>query len=99
MAQLHPFDKLAAWYEMQCNGDWEHTFGIKFATLDNPGWALTIDLKGTDFENVEVPFSRRESGDEWIMYKVEQGVFDGAADPNNVTQLIELFFEAVKSSP
>jgi len=28
---------LQEWYLEQCNGDWEHEFGIKIETLDNPG--------------------------------------------------------------
>ena len=43
-------DFLQRWYAEQCNGDWEHEFGIKIETLDNPGWNLEIDLSGTGFE-------------------------------------------------
>ena len=32
------FQRLQKWYKSQCNGDWEHSFGIKIETLDNPGW-------------------------------------------------------------
>ncbi|GHB54781.1 hypothetical protein GCM10010331_48120 [Streptomyces xanthochromogenes] len=31
-------DRLQSWYSAQCNGDWEHEWGIKIDTLDNPGW-------------------------------------------------------------
>ena len=37
---------LAKWYTAQCNGEWEHSCGLKIDTLDNPGWIVTIDLKG-----------------------------------------------------
>ncbi len=43
------------WFEEQCNGDWEHIYGIKIYTLDNPGWAVKIDLYDTDLENVFLP--------------------------------------------
>jgi hypothetical protein len=29
---------LQAWYAEQCDGDWEHQFGVSVETLDNPGW-------------------------------------------------------------
>ena len=32
------------WYKGNCNGDWEHSYGITIETLDNPGWDFTIDL-------------------------------------------------------
>ncbi|MFE2849501.1 Imm53 family immunity protein, partial [Streptomyces scopuliridis] len=31
-------DWLQNWYTQQCDGDWEHEWGVKIATLDNPGW-------------------------------------------------------------
>ena len=45
------FNLLQDWYLAQCNGDWEHEFGIKIDTLDNPGWSVVIDLLGTNYEN------------------------------------------------
>ena len=42
------------WYQSQCHGDWEHDYGIKIETLDNPGWRVVIDLAGTELEQLEV---------------------------------------------
>jgi hypothetical protein len=44
---------LMGWYASQCNGDWEHHYGVEIGTLDNPGWTVTIDLEDTDFEGRE----------------------------------------------
>ena len=38
------------WYASQCGGDWEHHFGVKIDTLDNPGWRVVIDLVGTNLD-------------------------------------------------
>jgi hypothetical protein len=35
---------LQEWYLEQCDREWEHEYGIKIGTLDNPGWTITIDL-------------------------------------------------------
>lgn len=48
------------WYIKQCNEEWEHSYGIRIESLDNPGWALQISLLDTDLENG--PFSRIEIG-------------------------------------
>ena len=37
---------LQEWYVAQCDGDWEHSYGVKIDTLDNPGWSLKVDLVG-----------------------------------------------------
>ena len=39
------------WFFSQCNDVWEHSYGIKIDTLDNPGWSVLVDLHGTELEN------------------------------------------------
>ncbi len=48
-------ERLQAWYLAQCDGEWEHGFGPTISTLDNPGWSVKVDLKGTEL--FEKPFS------------------------------------------
>ncbi|MCX4862385.1 Imm53 family immunity protein [Streptomyces canus] len=47
--------RVQGWYAAQCNEEWEHEWGVKIATLDNPGWTVTIDLEETDLEGHEYP--------------------------------------------
>ncbi len=35
---------LQDWYRSRCDGTWEHSYGVKIDTLDNPGWLVTVDL-------------------------------------------------------
>lgn len=35
------------WYVRECDDDWEHSYGVKIDTLDNPGWTIAIDLRET----------------------------------------------------
>jgi hypothetical protein len=42
---------LQAWFLSQCNDTWEHSYGIKIDTLDNPGWEVVIDLAGTSCDS------------------------------------------------
>lgn len=44
---------LLEWFAAQCDGDWEHEYGIRIGTLDNPGWRIRISLIGTELENKE----------------------------------------------
>ncbi|MGW1432997.1 Imm53 family immunity protein [Streptomyces sp. NPDC002431] len=43
-------DWLQGWYSAQCDEDWEHEWGVRINTLDNPGWSVRIDLEDTDLE-------------------------------------------------
>ena len=89
-------DKLTSWYRAQCNGDWEHSYGITIQTLDNPGWLVTIDLTGTDLEKRSfVPLLRgdHETDHDWIHCKVESGKFTGAGGAGKLAEIIEVFMD------
>ena len=83
---------LNEWYKSNCNGDWEHCYGIKIETLDNPGWWISIDLEDTEledqcFENIII----RKTEDDWMVCRVEDNVFEGSGDPSKLTNMLEVF--------
>ena len=49
--QKELFKELQDWYQQECDGNWEHQYGIKIDTLDNHGWYVAIDLVETSLEN------------------------------------------------
>ena len=64
---------LERWYANQCDGDWEHSYGVKIETLDNPGWRVHIDLQGTAKQDAELEGSKINRADtDWIIYWVEK---------------------------
>ena len=70
---------LTEWYEQQCDGDWEHGYGVRIETLDNPGWSLRIDLSGTALEAVDFKEERVglgkdaiENDDDWFGYRKDE---------------------------
>lgn len=84
------------WYKEQCDGDWEHSYGIKIETLDNPGWSVKIDLEGTDLEGYVLPYKlvERSEGD-WYGIRVENNIFYAAGDENKLEFLLENFKEII----
>lgn len=88
------FELLQNWYIQQCDGDWEHEFGIKIDTLDNPGWSVSIDLIGTNLENKNLTkINQLTTENDWIQCKVENYKFQGAGGPKNLTDIIHVFIE------
>jgi hypothetical protein len=86
--------RLEAWYERQCDGEWEHTYGVALATLDNPGWTVRVDLLDTPladraFDKVEI----HRSEDDWLVCKVENGRFEAACGPRNLTEALIAFLD------
>lgn len=83
-----------SWYQSNCNGDWEHSYGIRVDTLDNPGWSVTIDLKGTDLEHEAMqPTSRDDGPDDWIRLEVKDYKFLGHGAPNKLASILRGFRE------
>jgi hypothetical protein len=84
---------LQAWYTFQCDGEWEHTYGVKIATLDNPGWSLKIDLAETNlldrpFDDIRVD---GKDQDDWYMCRVRMNTFEAACGPNRLSEVVAAF--------
>jgi hypothetical protein len=64
---------LQQWYSAHCDGEWEHGFGVKIETLDNPGWSVKIDVEATElastpFEPAKTPVSETN----WVHCRVTE---------------------------
>lgn len=87
---------LRDWYESNCDGDWEHCYGISIGTLDNPGWLVDIDLIGTRLE--EVQFDKIQiyvDDSNWIHCGVVDGVFKGRGSIDKLEEILKIFSEWV----
>ena len=90
---------LQNWYQIQCDGEWEHEYGIKIYTLDNPGWGIKIDLIGTNLEKIQIDYKLVEKAEhDWFGYSVKDSVFDGGGDGKKLDTLITIFKGLVESN-
>ena len=93
------YEQLQKWYCDQCDGDWEHDFGVKIGNIDNPGWSVLIDLEGTslesiDFNAVEINYDHDL---EWVRCWVEDKVFNGVGGPSQLGAILEVFIQFVRA--
>jgi hypothetical protein len=91
---MNELQRLQDWYRDQCNEDWEHSFGVKIDTLDNPGWMVKIDLAETELDGKAFEPLRRGDSDadaDWIVCKSQSGQFVGYGGANNLTELLRTF--------
>ncbi len=95
------FDWLTKWYLSQCNSDWEHGYGVRIDTLDNPGWSIKIDLADTRLEGRtfvkvaqgEIAGSLEEwsrTGG-WLVAEVKGSMFEAACGPFDLSAVIGIF--------
>ena len=82
------------WYASNCDGNWEHSFGVQIGTLDNPGWDVTIDLEATNLENKHFEILQNDVSDKrWILCHVENKKFRGFGDETKLEEIIKVFLD------
>jgi len=87
-------NKLEEWYAWQCDGSWEHQYGISISTLDNPGWSLKIDLANTDlidraFTDIKIDRSK----DDWVVARRSKDIFEAFGGTKNLKEMIRVFLD------
>ena len=83
---------LQDWYRANCDGDWEHSFGVRVETVDNPGWFVNIDLKGTRYASLAAPeIARDVSDDDWLRCSIKEVRFEAAGDPSKLEEILRVF--------
>lgn len=89
---------LEAWYASNCDGDWEHQFGVRIESLDNPGWSVDINLEGTSLDRKEFSARRIErSSSDWLDCRVDATTFKGRGGPSNLGEILSTFVEWARS--
>ncbi|KAA9333580.1 immunity 53 family protein [Adhaeribacter soli] len=88
-------DRIQDWYRNNCNGDWEHGFGIKIETVDNPGWSVEIELEDTALENAQLRKQYDNGAEDWLFIEIKQKKFLGAGDPNKLNEIFRIFLDEV----
>jgi len=86
--------EIQEWYDHQCDGDWEHQYGLTISTLDNPGWSLKIDLVMTNLEKeifTDVKINRSE--DDWVVARKNGLTFECFGGSKNLSEMIRIFLD------
>lgn len=89
---------LINWFDRQCDGDWEHQFGITIETLDNPGWSIKCSIQETELQDKkfkDISIERTEN--DWVFCVVKNGFFEGSCGNFNLPELLSVFREWVEN--
>lgn len=101
---MSALQEIEVWYLSQCNGVWEHSYGVRIGTLDNPGWNIEIDL--TDTNLMDKAFSVHTYGvhehsadadNNWIHCIVEDNKFIGNGGPGKLEEILKVFLSWARS--
>ncbi|WP_216209003.1 immunity 53 family protein [Amycolatopsis aidingensis] len=90
---------LQRWYRSWCDQDWEHQYGVKIETIDNPGWLIRIDLEDTNFQGVSMDLCSVDRDEfDWMTWRSDGRVFEVACGPGNLDEALGKFREFVDVS-
>ena len=96
MTSLERFER---WFIANCDGDWEHGAGIAISSLDNPGWSVDINLRGTSLEDRSfAPVKREISENDWHHASIDASIFKIRCGPLNLEGAIALFCDWAEAS-
>jgi hypothetical protein len=92
--------RLQQWYAAQCDGDWEHGYGVSIGTLDNPGWTMEVDLRGTNLEGKTLAEKEHNPGDDidWYVVRTAGEKFKGAGGPAKLEEMIREFLKFAEAN-
>lgn len=87
---------LEKWYLSNCNGDWEHCFGLIINYTSNQEWYVSIDLDETDAEDLVLEKHEiHNSEDDWMIYQIKNRCFQGAGDSTKIRQILSIFKDLI----
>jgi len=92
--------QLQEWYASQCNGDWEHSYGVAIGTLDNPGWSLEVELTQSELDGKQLdtvthgtPASSIEESGDWFVCETKNNKFMAHGGPQKLDEMIGVFLK------
>ncbi len=87
--------RLQNWYLINCDGDWEHGYGVSIETLDNPGWKVKINLDDTCLTELQYEKQVDNGTFDWLFIKVNEKQFEDAGDTSKLTTILEIFLNEI----
>lgn len=90
--KMNMLEWIQNWYLSNCDGDWEHSYGLNIYTLDNPGWSVDIELTDTDLEFSKFELIQKYiDANNWIHCDVVDGVFKGSGSADKLEEILKIF--------
>ena len=93
-------ERLQRWYTRQCDGEWEHQFGVSIETCDNPGWLVKIQLADTALEETEftpiaenVDAAEFQTDERWLTCRKVGTEWHGAGDETKLESILTNFLD------
>jgi len=88
-------EMLQDWYAAQCDGVWEHSYGVAINTLDNPGWNVRINGVSSR-EEVHLCIDRDDEDIDWVDIIATESEFRGRGGAKNLQEILAYALDWLK---
>ena len=86
--------RLATWCAQQPDAQWESENGVRIERIDDPGWRVRIDLRGTvAVGRHHLEIRRLCPGEQWLHCRVKGNCFEGCGGPFMLDVILEHFLQ------
>lgn len=86
---MQSIEWLQSFFGDNCDGYWEHDYGVEITSTDNPGWDVRINLSETKFQDMVFPSVKEErTPRDWIMIGKVEAILVGNGGPSNLAELL-----------
>ena len=85
------------WYMRNCDGDWEHSYGVIIEIVRCFGWKVEFSLCGTELDKMpfdDINISRGQ--DDWIKCEKFESKLICTGGPKNIAELLSSFIDWAK---
>ena len=81
------------WYQRHCDGEWEHAYGVRVDTIDNPGWSIEIDLVGTELQGSKLDWVKdgADADEVWLFWRSTGTKFEAACGAGDLDRAFSAF--------
>jgi hypothetical protein len=98
LGDTDPIAVIAKWYSEHCNGEWEHEFGFRISTLDNPGWYIEVDIQRTELEGrLSGRCAVSDASDSWLQHWSDGKTLGVACGPKGLRSGLAYIAEFLKN--
>ena len=87
--------RLQNWYLTNCDGDWEHGYGMSINTIDNPGWTIKINLSDTCLQDLKYDKQIDNGTFDWLFIKVADKTLEAVGDPSKLSIFLTIFLDEI----
>lgn len=96
-------DKLIKWLEdwflFNCDGDWEHSYGINIYVTDDYNWHVQMDLCNMVFSLKGLPLKViKNTSNNILNYIIDDEDFVGNASPTNLVKLLKISRKIIRKN-